>query len=215
MSTDFAWAVSIRSPSDSNTLISFWVALFLPHFSVHVRAAGGRTALLLPQESIGSGVGMWTKEGINVSLGLSLELLREIAPCLGWREVLSCWVATLPSPMKNLPDSENSRVESKTERRRNTDSWLCTRIKHVWSQFYHWTVPLCIASAQPGFYHWQSKPCSRLQLCSHSDSTPISSQIFLDRAFYPLCFISRSLHCAWMLVSVCVALPCLTCSIFR
>lgn len=104
-------------------------------------------------------------------------------------EVWNCWVATLPSHMKNLPDNENSRVESRTERQRKTNSWLCTRVKHVWSQFYHWTFQLNVilytatASANTGFYHLQFKGYPLMQLYNHSDWTPISNQISLQRAF--------------------------------
>lgn len=69
---------------------------------------------------------MCTNEGINVSLRILLELLRETAPYVGYRGV-KLLGGYFTSHMKNVPDNENSITEGDEE----TQIPDCTRIKHV------------------------------------------------------------------------------------
>lgn len=57
-----------------------------------------------------SGMDMCTNEGINVSLRILLELLRETAPYFSYRG-LKLLGGYFISHMKNPPDNENSKTE--------------------------------------------------------------------------------------------------------
>lgn len=146
-------------------------------------------------------MGMCTNDGINVSLRILLELLRETAPFFSYRG-LKLLGGYFTSHMKNLPDNE----KSKTERDEQTEIPDYTGIKYVLKP----VLPLDCSAVllhQPCqvFITCNPKGCSLMQLCNHSDLTPILNQILLDRAFY-LQIFSLFLNAGAQCVLLCLIL---------
>lgn len=164
------------------------VTPLLPHFSVQCVLWRWKNNIFWATV-IGSGVGMWINEGINVRI--LLKLLRETVLCWGYEAgsslKLLCGHFTIthiksPWQWKQKGRKQNGEIQSKS------DSWTLHQDQAclkppLWMDFSNAIMCMPTAEAKWGFQHLQSQGCWLMQLYNHSGQTLILGHLFLDRAF--------------------------------